>query len=443
MLPPPYPSLPQPATWTAGTQFLTSVLRGDLTNAASLLSSKPLFVGSQTTTNQALAANISNLVKVDTENVDGWGMHTIPSSTISSRFPGWYLLDGYAEGASIAATQAMATGIRQVQNGTVTDVYGGQGPGNGTNDQGYTAASLVYLDPSTGDECALIANPSFGCNCVKADVTAEWVAMPTTSAVWPTGVVVTSPQPASPFPAGTTTVTNPGGIPAGATSMTVADPTGMVTGGVLGLDYMAGQPVSPMAETVTITSVAGAVIGITATSYPHGGALSPGAVAVPVSAPFMNAQSRDMIRFLCYPPIAAASFGTGVTSVPSQAWPNGTQVPLPLVTVDNFGGLSSGTYTFPVSGVYYLYGHVLFGPTASYSMAAGLSVSGGTIQWGTSVRNSSASPLVLGATVRRHLRVTAGQTVQLFATQNSGNPLLLNNNGLSLSSRLVVVFRGF
>lgn len=440
---PPYPVVPQPRTWSPGDQILTSRLRGDLTNAALLLGNRPLFTGSQVTTNQTLTSLISNLIKIDTENADAWQMHQIPGSTIASRFPGWYLVDGYAESTSIASTQQVGTGIRQVVNGTVTDCVGGTGPGNGTNDQGYTAASLVQLDPSTGDFVALFAEPTVGCTCVKATVTAEWVGLPTTSSVWPTGTVVTSPQPASPWPFKSTAITNPGGIGAGATSVTVLDPTGMVTGGVLGLDYQAGQPVSPLAETVTITSVSGFTIGITATAYPHGGALSPGVAAVPILSGFLNQQARDLVNFLCYPPLMSASFGTGTTSIPSQAWPNGTAIPLSTVTVDNFGSLSGGVYTFPVSGVYYVYGHNLLVATASYAMAAGLSVDGGTVQWGTTVYNSSATPLLMGATVRRHLRVSAGQTVQLFGTQNSGSPVQLVPSGLAVSSRLIVVFRSF
>lgn len=433
---PPYPVVPQPVSWSPRKQILTGLLRGDLTNAAILLANRPLFAGSQVTTGQSLTGPGTNLVKLDTENVDGWQMHQVPASTIACRFPGFYLIDGYVEGTAIGLTQSIATGVRQVINGTVTDVFGGCGPGNGLADQGYTTAHLVQLDPSTGDECALIASPTTGCTCSQAAVKAEWVGLPSTSSVWPTGTVVTSPQPASPWPFGATTITNVGGIAAGATSMTVSDPTGIVVGGSLGLDYLAGQAVSPLAETVTVTSVAGATIGITATLYPHGGSLSPGAVAVPLSAAFLNQQARDMIDFLCYPPLAMASYTPGSTTIPSQTFPAGTAMPLPTVGPDNFGGMASSTYTFPVSGVYYVFG-VAQATGVNFTLNAGLSVNGGTTQWGTAVNNTSASTVELGATVRRHLRVTAGETLQLFASQNNGSPVSL------LSARLIVVFRSF
>ena len=85
--------------------------------------------------------------------------------------------------------------------------------------------------------------------------------------------------------------------------MTVGETTGMIVGATLGLDYYEGAPVSPMAEPVTITSISGTTIGISATAYPHGGTLTPGYVAIPVSAAWMNQQVRDIINFLAYPPI--------------------------------------------------------------------------------------------------------------------------------------------
>lgn len=442
---PPYPSVPAPITWRTGQQILTGNLRADISNAATLLANKPMFVGSQVSAFQGMTAGISNLIKSDTDNSDPWGMHQIPASTISVRFPGWYLCDGYTEGGSIAATATMSTGFRATQNGVVADQLGGCGPGNGTNDQGYPGAALVQLDPATGDSCAMIATPSAGCNVSQAEVKAEWVALPTTLG-YATGTVVTSPQPASPWPFGTTTITNVGGIAAGATSMTVADPTGMVVGGMLGLDYTKGAAAVPTAETVTITSVAGSTIGITATTYPHGGTASPGYVAVPVSAAFLNQQARDMINFLCYPPIFSAFYDSGSTSIPNQTFPSNTQVPLNSGTVvDNFSGWSAATgrYTFPVSGAYYVYGQVSMAAAANYTAAAGIGISGGAINWGTTYRNTSGTSLAMTATVRRVMRVTAGQYVSLFTSQNSGGGLALSTAGFKQASKLIVVFRSF
>jgi hypothetical protein len=443
---PPFPNLPAPTTWAPGQQILTGNLRDDITNAARLLANKPLFTGQQTITGQALSTGISNLIKLDTEGVDAWGMHMIPSSTVSSRLPGWYLCDGYVEGTSIASTATISTGFRAVQDGgTVYDMLGGMGPGNGSNDQGYPVGNLIELDPINGDDVALISTVTAGCDVAKAQVKVEWVGMPTDS-LSQNGTVVTNPQTASPWPFGSTTITNSGGIAAGATSMTVADPTGMVVGGVLGLDYFEGQAVSPLAEKVTITSVAGSTIGITATSYPHGGVYSAGYVAVPISAPFLNQQVRDMINFLCFPPMFEGHVTSGTQGIPSGSFPaSNWTISFNGSVIDNFsgwGGSGSGAYTFPVSGVYYVYGQVAMTAAANYTLAAGLGVSGGTVNWGTTVRNTTSTPLALTATVRRHLRVTAGEYVELFASQNSGSQLDVST-GFMQCPRLVAVFRSF
>ena len=55
--------------------------------------------------------------------------------------------------------------------------------------------------------------------------------------------------------------------------------------------------------------------------------------------------------------------------------------------------------------------------------AAGLTVSGGTAQWGDIITFAPASGTTGGATVSRRLRLSAGQTVQLVGAQGSGGAL--------------------
>jgi hypothetical protein len=113
-----------------------------------------------------------------------------------------------------------------------------------------------------------------------------------------------------------------------------------------------------------------------------------------------------------------------------------------VLTVDNFRGWNSGeNYIFPVSGVYYVYGQVLMS-SAETNLSAGIAVSGGTIQWGASVRSDgTAEPLC--ATVRREIRVTAGEYVTLYCCQNSGSTLSLLTSGGASYSTMIIIFRGF
>lgn len=220
--------------------------------------------------------------------------------------------------------------------------------------------------------------------------------------------------------------------------MTVIANTGMVAGGSLGLDYYEGQAVSPMAETVTISSVTGLTIGISATSYPHGGTNSPGYVAVPVSAAFMNQQVRDVVNYLAYPPMLRVHGST--QSLTTQTFPASTQINLTTVTLDNFSGWNgtSHEYVFPQSGVYYVYGQVPF-QAAINNYSAGISINGGTVQWGDSIRTQTS--LINCATVRKTVRVTAGQTLTLQACVDNNNVTL--ESASNSYATLLALWRGF
>jgi hypothetical protein len=81
------------------------------------------------------------------------------------------------------------------------------------------------------------------------------------------------------------------------------------------------------------------------------------------------------------------------------------------------------------------------GSTSAFAASAGLSVSGGTINWGTQFRSDTTSGVQsMCATVRRHLRLTAGQTVALYGTQNSGSAMTTIDTAGSYS-RLICVWR--
>jgi hypothetical protein len=112
--------------------------------------------------------------------------------------------------------------------------------------------------------------------------------------------------------------------------------------------------------------------------------------------------------------------------------------------VDNFGGFASNTYTIPVSGVYLVYGQVYYaGSSTGFVAGAGIKVGSGTTQWGTVWAFSGGTAQALAATVRRNLRLTAGQTIKLIAYQAVGSAMNTEVAAPGGTSKLVVVFRSF
>lgn len=449
---PPYPSPPAPRTWTAGDFLTEQRLRGDQANAVLLLANKPVFAAQQTAAAQSIPSGTTTPINLDTELYDSWGGHQIPSSVYTAPFSGWYLCEGNWFMAPSTATRIQSCGLRVTQNGSSVSNDGVKITGNGSADGGATCVDLFQLITPTGDTVQLTgfqdsgSSQNIGTASFGAYMAAEWTGLPSNangysgSAV-PLGTVVASPPvPAQWAPGAGTTISNAGGISAGAASVTVGSATGMITGGVLVL-----EPGALISEAVTITSVAGTVIGITAPAFSHAHGAP---VGVTTGAPWLNSQVRDMVNFLCYPPMLRAQIGTGSPSLPSQTWPASTQIPIATVSggVDNFGGFSTSahTYTFPVSGNYDCYGQVyLAGSANNMSLGAGLQVSGGSVMWGDVFLNTvSDSAQFQSASVRRLLRVTAGQTLQLVGSQNSGATLALQNSGGKFST-MIAVFRGF
>ena len=75
------------------------------------------------------------------------------------------------------------------------------------------------------------------------------------------------------------------------------------------------------------------------------------------------------------------------------------------------------------------------------NLSAGISVTGGTIDWGGSIRTSGTAEN-LCATVRREIRVDAGDYVTLYCSQNSGDTLSLVGTATSHAT-LIVCWRGW
>jgi hypothetical protein len=158
-----------------------------------------------------------------------------------------------------------------------------------------------------------------------------------------------------------------------------------------------------------------------------------------VTSSFLNANIRDTIRFLTYPPLfrGYASGSATLGSNAAGAFPAGSVIALANTTVDNYSGWGgSGNYwQAPVAGCYYLYGQVQFSPQgATGAASAGLKVNAGTIIWGRSARSGNASSGVCAAVMKR-LRLNAGDDVQLVAQQSFGSTLTIGSD-----TRLIAVW---
>jgi hypothetical protein len=170
------------------------------------------------------------------------------------------------------------------------------------------------------------------------------------------------------------------------------------------------------------------------------------AVPSPITAAWLNANVRDAIRFLIYPPIAKAFYTAGSSTLASTTFPAGAVVPLTTVAVDSYGGISTGAaagYTAPVAGRYFVYGQVnLASATVTTAYHAGLAVNGGTVTWGDGNGNLNGTLAAAGgATVGRYLRLNAGDKVQLMGCQGTGAAVAYNTS-VANQTRLIAVWAG-
>jgi hypothetical protein len=167
-------------------------------------------------------------------------------------------------------------------------------------------------------------------------------------------------------------------------------------------------------------------------------------VPSPITSAWLNANVRDAIRFLAYPPVCKAYYTAGSASIPANSLGSPNAVPLNTTAVDNYGAYNTSTskWTAPVAGRYLLYGQWSSSPvTGSFTAAAGLSVNGGTTQYGDIPWMSTSAAFNAGAAVTRRVRLNAGDQVQLMAAQGSGSSLALAT-GAANQSRFIAVWEG-
>ena len=375
---PPYATVPVPRTWSAG-PILTSALRGDVTNAVNFLANRPFFVGQQTT-GASIASGGDVSVGMNVELVDTWAGHAqnIDINKYWCQAPGWYLCQGTAPFAYTTATQALFAAGLNSQNN-----------GSAT---GAIRGQLQLMGSGR--------NPSPQvCDLVQMTVTGppggsgDWVQL---TALQTTGSSQAYAATAAKFP------------------------------------YISVRWVAALSGTVGL-AVPSNDAWVTPSSF--------------VTSAFLNKNIRDTIGFLTYPPIYRAHYAAGTTTLANGVFPAGTVIALNTIDVDNYSGGTTGAsaaYTAPRAGQYFCYGQIALAGTTATNVAysCGLSVNGGTTQWGSSVFQATSSAATgAGAVVRKRLRLAAGDTVQLMGQQSSGAALAYNGTAAN-QTRFLAVWEG-
>ena len=90
------PTIPVPALYATGQKVSAPVLRGTVSDAVALLTTPPVFQGTQTQVSggQDFLSGTAALVIIDTELYDNWNGHlvTTANSNYYGMLAGWYLV---------------------------------------------------------------------------------------------------------------------------------------------------------------------------------------------------------------------------------------------------------------------------------------------------------------------------------------------------------------
>jgi len=168
------------------------------------------------------------------------------------------------------------------------------------------------------------------------------------------------------------------------------------------------------------------------------------AVPSPITSAWLNANVRDTIKYLIYPPVLRAVYAPNATTLASTAFPGSSSAPLNSLNIDNYGGFntSTNTYTAPIAGRYLIAGQVNFASnTGAGSYRCGINYNtGNPTQWGD-VTTKLSDTTGGGAGVVKRLRLNAGDTIRLAAGQDTGAAVTYNSSSVA-QTRLVMVWEG-
>ena len=374
----PQASLPSPRTWAAPDLVSVPRLRADAVDAIAFLLARPTFAGA-VTTGRTWASGSDLPMMLDTEVIDNWSGHTPGQAVNGSQNPSQYFC---------------------------------QVPG------WYLCRSAPAFNYTSATQ-ALFAGGLEGL----------------------TGGVAWGPQRGPLTLCGSTHPPIPTAIDL--IEMTVTGPPGG-SGDYVQFDAFQGSGSTiNLVNTSTFFPTASArwVCAISGTQPLPVPPLT--AVPSPITSAWLNANIRDTIRYLIYPPIVRAFYSNTGSTLASGTFPAGISAPLNSETVDNYNAFNTTTHTWtcPLAGRYLVAGQVnLNSSTGTTGYCCGVSVNGGTVQWGDSTYKVSDTTGG-GAGFCRRMRFSQGDTLQLMACQGSGSAIQWNNSGTN-PTRLITVWEG-
>jgi hypothetical protein len=172
-----------------------------------------------------------------------------------------------------------------------------------------------------------------------------------------------------------------------------------------------------------------------------------------VTSSFLNANIRDTIRFLSYPPMFRGYYAGSGSTLASQTFPAGSVIHLDTITtkagtggqaVDSYSGWNAANnwWVAPVAGLYSCYAQVaLANSSSSYQLHCGFSVNG-TMQWAKgSYQGITSTTFPRSAVAVRKLRLNAGDTVALAGSQNCGSSLAVTGSSVSgCFSKMIILW---
>ncbi|WP_134667835.1 hypothetical protein [Amycolatopsis sp. CFH S0078] len=159
-------------------------------------------------------------------------------------------------------------------------------------------------------------------------------------------------------------------------------------------------------------------------AVPNPSTLAPGNL---VTGALWNAQVRDSVNFLGYPPIFLAS-STATTSIPNRAW---TVVSLGSLLVDTYGAFNASNSSFvaPVTGWYYCTGTVAW-PSSGVGVRATAFYKNGAVynpgSYGM-LPSTNSSFIAQGVQGTQLMYLAQGDYVQLMASQDTGGTISTGN----------------
>lgn len=372
-----------PRTWAAKERARARLLTRDVAGAIAWHRNRPFFQGLQTIS-QSITASTWTPITLDWEMIDAWGGHSGTSDLwyppyTASNGTDYYLVTGYVPMSGADATKVGIAGI--IKNGA--EIHEGS---KFSLVGGHSIDPMIIdlIGVTGGDTLSLATwtNLAAGAPTVVSgktpSLTARWVG---------SAAGTVSPLPPVPH----------SWIPA---------------------DY-------PSASAAGVSSKLGGV-------------------AVP-----LNSEVRDLIRFLNYPPLARLTSQASTQTIPTGGvW---TPVQFPTAGIDTYTGWSSGTntkYTVQRAGVYLSAGFVSLVEVSAAGgwRGARLLVTAAGTGTTTPYGGTTVVPLSTGTTgtamyAARHLRLAAGDTVEVQAA-NGGSSALSVNASTAAGSRLIMVWKG-